>query len=204
MRRCLGSRADSGGRRRDGGLLRREGGPRARLRAPGRFRRSVCAEPSGGLWLAGSVRSAHPRAVPGSRVSVRAWVLCASRPDPRFQAGDAGGRVGACFPGRLENLLKQREEASQVFVWFISPPRTGARLGCASRPLHCCGRGWGRGCLRCRVPARPLGKVHSFISSREYFLASSKRSPYLPKGSEFGKKSFGMKIPVYFVSFSCT
>lgn len=42
-----GSRAGSGGRGRNGGLLRREGGRCARLRAPGRFRRSVCAEPCG-------------------------------------------------------------------------------------------------------------------------------------------------------------
>lgn len=89
--------------------------------------------------LAGYVRSAHPRAVPGTRVSVRACMgaLCLA-PRPRFQAVHAGGRVGACSPGRLENLLQQREEASQVFGSFRRGQEPG-RKGCASRPLHCCG-----------------------------------------------------------------
>lgn len=60
----------------------------------------------------------------------------------------------------------------------------------------------GRGCLRCRLPIRESAQLGQHLKYGN-ILASSKRSPSLPKGSEFGEKSSGIKIPVYFVSFSC-
>lgn len=186
VRRCLGSRAGSGGRRRNGGLLRREGGRCARLRAPGRFSRSVCAEPSGrreGLWLAGYVRSAHPRAVPGTRVSVRACMgaLClAPRPQVsgcpcRWQGWGllpwAAGEPAAAAGGGVTG------------VWFISP-RTGARqegLRLAAAALL-----WamvGGGCLRCRETrllahegkCTALSQVGRFLGIQQKKLLPSQR-----------------------------
>lgn len=98
----------------------------------------ICARRAAG-GLAGHVRSAPPRAVPGTRVSVRARVLCASRPDARLQAVRAGGsRLGACSPGRLENLPKRREEAAQVFG-------SRSHAGRVAPPGSCTAVGEGRG-----------------------------------------------------------
>lgn len=104
----------------------------------------------GGLWLAGCVGSAHPRAVPGTRVSVRACMgaLClAPRPQVsgcpcRWQGWGllpwaAGGPAAAAGGG-------------VTGVWFVSP-RTGARqeglrLAAAALLWATVGGGW----LRCR------------------------------------------------------
>lgn len=51
--------------------------------------------------------------------------------------------LGLASLGGRENLLKPREEASQVFGSFRRPGREPSWKGCASGPLLCCGRGVG-------------------------------------------------------------
>lgn len=137
---------------------------RPRLRAPCRFRRSVCAEPPRGLWLAGMFVAHIHKPCRDSSARPCMGALC---PVPRPQVPGylcrwqgwgslhwvAGGPAEAAGGG-----------ATGVrFTW----PGAGARLeGVASRPLHLCGcqksvEKTGEGCLRCRVTACPLGEVQS-------------------------------------------
>lgn len=121
----------------------------------------LCAQSRGGPRRARSQRASASRAGDSS-VRPCMGALCLA---PRRQASGCPCRWQQAW-GLLPWAAGESAQAAGgggTGVWFQEPRWEG----CASRQLHCCGRGSGRGCLRCRLTARPLGKGHSFISSRE-------------------------------------
>lgn len=92
-----------------------------------------------GLSLAGYVRCAHPQAVPGTPVYVRAWEPHARAQATVFRLFVQVAGVETCYPGWLVDLPEEWEEELQVFFGSF---RRGQEPGCgkkglAFRPLRC-------------------------------------------------------------------